>query len=265
MPMPMMFMPELQPNGAFEWTQATGVRALICGALLPHAPHLFTTRDLELRDNRAEWAAVAGALGVDPARLRVIRQVHGASVAVARRGSEDAWPAPEADVILSDDPQAAVAVRVADCAPVLLADTRLNVVGAVHAGWRGTVQRAAAAAVAALSVHFGSQPQDLIAAIGPCLGPCCGEVGPEVVEAFRGAGHSTDDMRRWFQAGRGDRSMLALSLANADQLSAAGIPRDQIFDAGICTRTHATLFHSYRADGEGAGRMVGLIKLRTQN
>ena len=264
MPMPMMFMPELQPNGAFEWTQAAGGRALVCGPLVPHAHHLFTTRDLQLRDDPAEWAAVAGAVGVDAARLRLIRQVHGASVAVVRP-SEEPWTPPEADAIVSDDPSAAVAVRVADCAPVLLADTRLGVVGAAHAGWRGTVQRAAAAAVAALRVHFGSQPQDLIAAIGPCLGPCCGEVGPEVVEAFRGAGHSIDDMRRWFQAGRGDRSLLALSLANADQLSAAGIPRDQIFDAAICTRTHATLFHSYRADGHGAGRMAAVIKLRTQN
>ena len=247
------------------WTQAAGIRTLVCGPLVPYAQHLFTTRDLQLRDNRAEWAAVAGAVGVDPSRLRLIRQVHGAGVAIARHGSPDAWTPPEADGILSDDAEAAVVVRLADCAPVLLADTRQGVVGAVHAGWRGTLQRAAPAAVAALQTHFGSRPRDLVAAIGPCLGPCCGEVGPEVVEAFRRAGHTTDDMSRWFHAARGDRSMLALSRANADQLSAAGVPRDQIFDSALCTRTHATVFHSYRADGKGAGRMAGLIKLRTKN
>ena len=202
---------------------------------------------------------MAGAVGVDPSRLRLIRQVHGAGVAIACRGSHDAWTPPEADAILSDDAEAAVVVRVADCAPVLLADTRQGVVGAVHAGWRGTLQRAAPAAVAALQTHFGSRPRDLVAAIGPCLGPCCGEVGPEVVEAFRHAGHTTDDMGRWFQAGRGDRSMLALSRANVDQLAAAGIPREQIYDAAICTKTHAALFHSYRADRE-AGRMAAAIR-----
>jgi YfiH family protein len=260
----MMFMPELQPSGAFEWTQAAGGRALVCGPLRSHGQHLFTTRDLQLRGDRAEWVAVADALGVDPLRLRLIRQVHGASVAVARRGSDEAWTPPEADAIVSDDPLAAVGVRVADCAPVLLADTRLGVVGAVHAGWRGTVQRAAPAAVAALHAHFGSRPRDLIAAIGPCLGQCCGEVGPEVVQAFRSAGHTADDICRWFLPGSGDRSMLALSRANVDQLAAAGVPREQIYDAAICTRTHSTLFHSYRADGPGAGRMVAAIKTNSE-
>lgn len=255
----MMFMPELQPSGAFEWTQAAGGRALRCRPLLEHAPHLFTTRDLELRDSDAEWGAVAAAVGVDPARLRLIRQVHGVGVALVRAGADAPLARPEADIVISDDPDTAIGVRVADCAPVLLADTRLGSVAAAHAGWRGTVQGAAARTVAALRDHFGSRPADLIAAIGPCLGPCCGEVGPEVVEAFRHAGHPPGSIARWFQPGRGDRSHLDLGLANRDQLAAAGVPPDRIFDAGLCTKSHAAVFHSYRAEGAAAGRMVGVI------
>ena len=257
-----MFMPELQPSGAFEWTQAAGGRALRCRPLLAYAPHLFTSRDLTLRDSHAEWSAVAEAVGADAARLRLISQVHGVGVAVVRPGNAAPSIRPEADIIISDDPDTAIGVRVADCAPVLLADTRLGGVGAAHAGWRGTMQGAVGHAVAAMRDHLGSRPADLIAAIGPCLGACCGEVGPEVVEAFTQAGHARQAIARWFQPGQGDRSHLDLGLANRDQLAAAGVPPDRIFDAGLCTKSHATLFHSYRAHGAGAGRMAGVIRAR---
>ena len=119
---------------------------LRCVPLAGLAPHLFTARNLELRDNPAEWEAVARQMGVPRGAIRLIRQVHGAAVAVARRG-EPCWTLPEADAVVTDDPSVAIAVRVADCAPVLLADARRGTVGAVHAGWRGTVQGVVGAAV----------------------------------------------------------------------------------------------------------------------
>jgi YfiH family protein len=255
----MMFMSEPQPSGVFEWTQAAGSRALRCSPLDACAAHFFTTRDLTLADD-TEWAAVAGAIGVELPGLRKIRQVHGVGVAVVRAGTAAVWSPPEADVIVSDDFETAIVVRVADCAPVLFADTRLGVVAAAHAGWRGAAQGAAAAAVHALREHFGSQAGDLIAAIGPCLRACCGEVGPEVVSAFLNAGHARVDIDHWFRPGRADRSYLDLARANADQLAASGVPRDRIYDAGLCTKTHSRLFHSYRADGRGAGRMAAVIR-----
>jgi YfiH family protein len=257
-----MFMPEVQPNGAFEWTQASGPRALRCRPLLQYAPHLFTTRDLQLRGDAGEWIAVAGAVGVDSARLRLIRQVHGIAVAVSRAGGAGSWDPPQADIIVSDDPEVAVGVRVADCAPVLIADTVRGVVAAAHAGWRGTAQSVASHAVGAMGTQFGSKPEDLIAAIGPCLGPCCGEVGPDVLAAFRSAGRTDGDIGRWFRPGRGDRHLLDLARANVDQLAAAGVPLDRIYDSGLCTKSHAERFHSYRADGPGAGRMAAVIRAR---
>ena len=257
-----------QPNRGFEWTQAPWGTALRCVPLEPFGQHLFTTGNLQLRDNAAEWRGVAAAMGVSPNNVLLIRQVHGATAAVARRPFDKLtarpfeWTMPEADIIVSDDPGSAIGVRVADCAPILMADTRTGAVGAAHAGWRGTVQSVAAAAVRAMQREFGTNPADMVAAIGPCLGACCGEVGPEVVDAFRSAGHEARSLERWFSDGPRGRPMLDLGQANVDQLAAAGVLRERIHVAGICTKTHAATMHSYRAAGAAAGRMLGVIRCR---
>jgi polyphenol oxidase len=87
-------------------------------------------------------------------------------------------------------------------------------------------------------------------------------VGPEVAAAFRDAGHSAASLDRWFAPGAGDRAYLDLPLANRDQLEAAGIPAAQIHVAGLCTKSFADVFHSYRAAKDRAGRMVGIIRAR---
>jgi YfiH family protein len=254
-------MTEPQPNGGFKWMQAGWGAALRCTALEPIARHVFTARNLQLRADRAEWDALAREMDVATGAVRLIKQVHEANIAIVRGGDSQDWMAPEADAILSDRPDVAIAVRVADCAPILLADRRVGVVGAVHAGWRGTMKQIAGAAVRALVSEFGSDPQDLVAAIGPCLGPCCGEVGLEVVDAFRTAGHSPERIARWFGPGRDGRANLNLWAANRDQLEAAGVPSSQIHTAALCTKSHASVFHSYRAAGETAGRMAGVIRV----
>jgi polyphenol oxidase len=251
-----------QPSDGFVWTQEVWGAALQCQPLSEVASHLFTTRSLRLVDDGAEWAAVAARMGVALARVRLMRQVHGVTVVVADSTLNGDWDRPEADILISDDPHAAIGVRVADCAPVLLADRRRGVVGAAHAGWRGTARRAASVAVDALRRIFGSEPADLVAAIGPCLGPCCGEVGEDVVAVFRSAGHPPEDLARWFAPGPAARPLLDLWAANRDQLVGAGVPASQVFTAALCTRTHSALMHSYRAHGPGTGRMAGLIRAR---
>jgi YfiH family protein len=254
----MMAIPDPQPTGPFTWVQEPWGSALRCTAL--PARHLFTSRDLSLRNEEREWDAVAASMGVTRDRLLLVKQVHGTEVATARRGRQDIWPRPQADVIITDDPEVAVGVRVADCAPVLLFDRARNVGGAVHAGWRGTAAGAATAAVAALTREFGSRPDDLVAAVGPCLGHCCGEVGPEVVEAFVDNGGDG----AWFTPGTGDRSFLDLERANRDQLQRAGVPAARIYVSGLCTRTHRGRLHSYRGDGAAAGRLLAAIRVNTR-
>jgi YfiH family protein len=254
-----MFIQLPQPSRAFEWTQAPWGAALECEPLARIAPHLFTIGNLQLRDNQEEWQAVAAQLGVERDRLLLINQVHGAEVAIVRRG-QSPWTRPAADAIVTDDPDMAIAVRVADCAPILIADTRRPVVAAVHAGWRGTVASIVRHAVTVLETEFGSRSGDLIAAVGPCLGVCCGEVGDEVMETFRRAGHAERDIERWFTPGRRERRHIDLWQSNADQLQAAGLVAENIHVSGLCTRTHADLMHSYRAAGTAAGRMIGVIR-----
>lgn len=224
------------------------------------APHLFSSRDVTLREDPAEWTAVARSLGVPADRLLLVTQVHGIHVAVARRGESTPWPRPQADILLTDDPGVAIGVRVADCAPVLLHDPVTHAVGAAHAGWRGTSSGAAGVAVRAMQKHFGSRASDLVAAIGPCLGACCGEVGPEVVEAFRAGGADHAGIDAWFSPGTGDRSFLDLERANRDQLERAGMNPEAIFASGLCTKTQRARLHSYRADRGAAGRLVGAIR-----
>jgi YfiH family protein len=260
MPNPRIVMVQPQPSGGFEWTQAEWGPVLRCRPLADIADHFFTGGNLELRDSRHEWDAVAREIGLGFDRLLLLRQVHGTGVSVARRGEYVPGPRPEADAAVTDDPGLAIGVRVADCAPILIGDRHRHVVGAAHAGWRGTVDRVAMAAVREMREQFGSRPDDLVVAIGPCLGACCGEVGPEVFERFREAGHAADELTRWFLPGRADRLQLDLPRANRDQLAAAGVPPSQIHLAGLCTKSFPDAFHSYRVSKEHAGRMVGVIR-----
>jgi polyphenol oxidase len=279
----------LPPTPAdFEWTTAPWGAALRCVPLAAIAPHLFTTRQLSVAgpEDNAQLAQAVGARSVAMAR-----QVHGRTVVVMRDGEAAPAVTPEADVFVSNNSDVAVAIRVADCVPLLMADRARGVVAAVHAGWRGTAARAAVAALEALEREFGTKPADVVAAIGPSIGPCCYEVGSELVDAFAAAGHERHLIDRWFLApapprgsrersasaeGFGEarrsafdfdfdarrRSKLRLDVpgANRDQLLLAGVPEDQIYASGLCTAMHLDVLTSYRAEKEQAARLVGAIR-----
>lgn len=238
---------------------------LQCVPLLEVAPHIFTTRQLDLtgsdRDMAAGWSRIAASIGIGSSQLVRPMQVHGAAVIVIsrdRHGAPQGGDAREADIVVTDDAETGAAVQVADCVPLLVGDPRSGAVAAAHTGWRGTAARVASAAVAALRSNFGADPADLVAAIGPSIGPCCYQVGVELIEAFRNAGYGPRDLERWFL--REGELCLDLWKANRDQLEAAGLRQDRIHVAGLCTATHADLFHSYRRDGQAAGRTAAAIR-----
>jgi purine-nucleoside/S-methyl-5'-thioadenosine phosphorylase / adenosine deaminase len=248
----------------FEWTTAPWGAALRCVPLAAIAPHLFTTRQLAVAgpEDNAQLAQAVGAR-----RVAMARQVHGRTVIVIRNGEAVPPTAPEADVFVSNSSDVAVAIRVADCVPLLMADRARGVVAAVHAGWRGTVARAAVAGLEALEREFGTTPADVVAAIGPSIGPCCYEVGSELVDAFAAAGHERYLIDRWFLApapprGSRERSTLRLDVAgaNRDQLVMAGVPEEHIHSSGLCTAMHLDVLTSYRAEKEQAGRIAGAIR-----
>ena len=262
----------------FEWTQERWGAALRCRPLAELAPHLFSTRQLELSPPGSSRLAEA----LDVREVITLKQVHGNAVVTIRAevrrtryeegAKEQAQGRPEADVLLSNDPVVAIAVRAADCVPLLMADRTRGVVAAVHAGWRGTAAKAAVAAVDALGREFGAQPQDLVVAIGPSIGPCCYEVGSDLVDAFAAAGHERHLIQRWFATppaprgqfkpvpGAGPKLRLDVAGANRDQLVIAGVDEANIHLSGLCTAEHLDVLTSYRAEKQHAGRLIGAIR-----
>jgi YfiH family protein len=247
-------------SDSFFWTREPWGRALRAGPLLEVADHFYTTRDLNLEPTgsgwQEGWGPLAASIGASPDCLIRVRQVHGDAVFEADRTDSDGEPA-GADALVSADPRHALSVRVADCVPLLMADPRTNLVAAVHAGWRGTAAGVAAATVRVLAAR-GADPADLIVALGPSIGPCCYEVGESLVAAFQGAG-TIEQVNRWFT--RQDATLkLDLLAANRDQLAAAGVRAGNIHTAGMCTACHPDLFHSFRRDGQQAGRLAAVIR-----
>ena len=177
------------------------------------------------------------------ANLATLKQIHSAACVPAegRRGEIG-----RGDALLEDTPGAAVAVKTADCIPILLADERLRAVAAVHAGWRGMVARIAARAVEAMGERFGTRAAEVHAAIGPGIGKCCYEVGPEVAAEF----------------GERGRAHVDLPEANRRQLVEAGVAPGRIYAAGLCSMCHTAEFHSFRRDKAGAGRMYSFAGVR---
>jgi YfiH family protein len=254
------------PPADFRWTEETWGAALRCRPLEAIAPHLFTTRQLQLSsdDDAKQMAEAIGARDVV-----MLTQVHGRGVVAVRHDRAVPSGRPEGDVLVSDVRHVAIAVRAADCVPLLMADATRGVVAAVHAGWRGTAARAAVAALDALAAEFGSRPQDVVVAVGPSIGSCCYEVGSELVDAFAAAGHERYLIDRWFLAppprrGSTERPKMRLDVAgaNRDQLVLAGVPEEQIHMAGLCTAMHLDVLTSYRAEKENAGRLAGVIAAR---
>jgi YfiH family protein len=178
-----------------------------------------------------------------PANLATLHQIHSATVvqAAGRSGCLG-----EGDALITADPGAFVGVKTADCLPILLVDDRRRAVAAVHAGWRGTVQQIVRQTVEALRQHCSSRPEDLHAAIGPGIGVCCYEVGPEVAAEFGFSG----------------RVHMDLADANRRQVIDSGIPPSRIYLAALCTMCGGEQFYSFRREKEQAGRMFSFVGLR---
>jgi len=178
-------------------------------------------------------------------------QVHGREVTLVEPATQ---PRPRCDVLATSSAARTLMLRYADCTPVLLADPHRRVVAAVHAGWRGSALRAAGAAVEALRETYGSRPEDIVAGIGPAIGPCCYVIGQDVVDAF---GDRPELLSR-------DQDGMKLDLwqANHVALVEAGVRAEQIELAGVCTQCEAERFFSHRANkGQPAGRFAALIRL----
>lgn len=161
----------------------------------------------------------------------------------------------EADILLTDEPGCNVAVRTADCLPLLLADPHLGIVAAAHAGWRGTVQQVAHQSVMQM-VQRGSRPQNIIAALGPCIGPCCFETGDDVAEQLAACVDRGESAIHFIPKPHAD-----LAAINRMQLLACGLSDTHIEMLNSCTHCQPERFFSYRRDAGATGRHLAVVAM----
>ncbi len=189
-------------------------------------------------------------------------QIHGVDVRLVK-DAQDARPAENdhgdtihCDAIASNAAGVLAGVKTADCVPILLADARTSAFAAVHAGWRGTLGGIVTVALHRLANEYGTRPEDVRVAIGAAAGPCCYEVGSEVVEAFRSRFANADEL---FTATREGHALVDLLKSNHHQLVSAGVSHDRIHRAPLCTMCRTDLFFSYRREKSLHGKVGRLM------
>jgi purine-nucleoside/S-methyl-5'-thioadenosine phosphorylase / adenosine deaminase len=290
----------VHPSVASPWSliSSGNLRILQLGTFkkLPWLVHGFSTRpggvsdlegekvlnlgftDWDTRENVLENRRLfQAALGVPDLTLVPLKQFH--SDLVHFFPAAPAQPC-RGDASSTNTPSLLLGVQTADCVPILLVDPKNRAVAAVHAGWRGTLARIAEKTVGQMQMHFGSKPADLLAALGPAIGPCCYEVGAELVTRFTSQfAHASD----WFDEPRTGEEpnplqwlnmappghqpapknvRLDLRKASRAQLLAAGLRDKNIFVSDLCTACRPDLFFSYRKQGTLSGRLLSVIGIR---
>lgn len=191
------------------------------------------------------------------------------------------------DALLTRETDVLLGVRTADCLPILVVDPQSRAVAAIHSGWRGALKRIAEKTIGEMRRLYGSKPQRLFAALGPCIGACCYEVGEEVADSFTGHFvNSAKYFRKATDSGAGKQRFpgmpflsmmppgherptgsgfcLDLLAVARDQLRSAGLPASHIQTAAFCTACRTDWFFSYRKEGNATGRMMAVIGIRAQ-
>lgn len=242
-------------------------------------PHAFTTRlggvsaghlaslNLSVRRGDSEenvrenWRRLAEISGMHLDRAVYARQIHSREVRIVTSADAQApWLEPqfECDGFVTNEPGLPVAVFMADCLPVLLCDRKHGVAAAVHCGWRSSVADILGQAVGKMA-SLGAKPADISAAIGPGIGKCCFEVGPEVASAARALlGREIPDLVR---PGEGDRAFLDLKAVNSERLTQLGLDPERIAVSDLCTMCNSDEFWSHRKTNGRRGVQTAVIEL----
>lgn len=204
---------------------------------------------------------LASVLGIPLDNFTTARQVHGCNVVTVKK-SDGAFhydmSIAETDAMITDIPNICLMVLQADCVPILLFDAEKKVIGASHAGWKGTLSKIAQNTVRALQERFNCIPKDIYVGIGPSIGPCCYEVGAEIISKVT----SNRDVYKGYMGAMisDNKGFFNLWETNKRQLIQMGIPEKNIEVAQICTRCNHDRFFSYRYQQKETGRFgAGII------
>ena len=279
-PMEMIIDDDQLTASGFYWREADGVRALVCAPLEQDGfVNGFSTRGGGVSAMPENALSLAGfnddaAENILENRRRFLKlfpgdwalagcwQVHGTDIRMVQTAQE-AKPAENergdtifCDVIVSNANGVLAGVKTADCVPILIGDPITRSFAAVHAGWRGTLGTAVLAGVERLAKEYDAKPEDLRVAIGASAGPCCYEVGSEVIEAFSNRFPYGEKL---FTPTRPGHAMVDLLQANRAQLESAGVLPERIHIAPICTMCRTDLFFSYRKEKSLHGKVGRLM------
>lgn len=272
---------ELQ-NAGFYWRERDGVRALVCAALERDGfTNAFSTRLGGVSPMPQHSLSLAGfneddAENIYENRRRFLKlfegdwtltgcwQIHSADVRVvpnqqdAQQKSGVLGDDQYCDALVSNTPNILLAVKTADCVPVLIGDAKTGAFAAVHAGWSGTSASIVMCAIKQLEGEYGARAEDLRAAIGPAANSCCYEVGSEVIDQFK---ERFAQSAHLFTPTREGHARIDLQTANRDQLAGAGVSPERIHVAPFCTMDRTDLFFSYRREKSVHGRVGRLMSV----
>jgi len=269
-------------SAGFYWRTLDGVTALVCSPLEQDGfVNGFSTRGGGVSPMLHDALNLAGfnedtAENILENRSRFLKlfegewslagcwQVHGADIRMVREPSQ-AQPRPYAtgdddrcDALVSNLHHTLLGVKTADCVPLLMGDPRTGAFAAVHAGWRGTLASIGTHAVKQLQLEYGVRPEDLRVAIGPSAGPCCYEVGIDVINAFKAKFEDADDL---FTPRREGHALIDLLEANRRQLLSVGVVAERIHLSPLCTMCRTDLFFSYRREKSLHGKVGRLMSV----
>ena len=219
-------------DGVWRW-RAPALRGLTAGVV----------------DRAADAQILARALAPRLGSVQA-QQVHGASTACLLGAAMPSPLIPGCDALVTATPGLALAIRTADCLPILVWDPIRRAVGAMHAGWRGLQQTLPMRVVTVMSQVFGARASEVWAVIGPSIRPCCYDVGPEFEARFPE-----------FVSVRDGRRICDLAACAAAQLAQAGVPAGQILDSGVCTGCDTARWFSVRKEGDGTGRLLSFAMI----
>lgn len=209
------------------------------------------------------YSRFCAAVGVDAARPVLAKQVHETTVRlVTKQDAGKGLLVPRdytADALMCNEANLPLVVFSADCGILLLYDAANHAIAAIHAGWRGCAAGIVGKTVRGMTASFGTRPEQLVAAIGPCIGPCCFETDNDVPAAMRAA---LGDSAEPYWERRGEKWQVDLAGLNRQWLLQAGVLSARIDLCGLCTACHPDLFWSHRKMGEARGAQIALIALR---
>jgi YfiH family protein len=212
----------------------------------------------DLETVKKNYGQVCQAINISPEQTVSCHLIHSADILTINR-ADCQQVMGQADGLITATPGIYLSMRFADCTPLIFFDPVRGAVGLTHAGWRGTMQNAAGATVRAMVEQLGCRAGDIIGVIGPAIGPCCYEVGPEVLDA---AAQAFPNAATLFtqRNGRPGHAYFDMWEANRRQLQAAGL--EQIIPSGLCTACRTDEFFSHRAERGRTGRFGVIIGLR---